>query len=189
MKRSLIALALAAALPLSAQASELSYNYVEADYASTHAYDTTLDGYKLKGSVSFSDNFYGVGSYGKVSKDSIDFEEGTIGVGYRHAISDKANWESELSYVQDNVDVGSFFDNDDDGYRVSTGVRGMLGPKFEGNVSVNYTDVNDFGSGVGANVGGMFHINDTWGITAAYDYSNRDNTDLNTWTLGARASF
>jgi hypothetical protein len=35
----------------------------------------------------------------------------------------------------------------------------------------------------------MFHINETWGITAGYDYSSRDNSDINTWSLGARASF
>jgi hypothetical protein len=65
----------------------------------------------------------------------------------------------------------------------------MLGAKFEGNVNVNYTDVSNFGNGVGAGIGGMFHVNDTWGITGAYDYSKRDSTNLDTWTLGVRASF
>jgi len=189
MKLSLIALALAAALPLSAQAAdELKYNYIEADYASTHAFGTTLDGYNFKGSAAFGDNFYGTASYGQVSKNGGHFDEGTLGVGYRHAISDKANWESELSYVDDRVKGGggSISDN---GYRIATGVRGMLGDKFEGNFNVNYTDVSNLGNGVGAGVGGMFHINDTWGITGAYDYSKRDSSNLDTWTLGVRASF
>lgn len=188
MKLSLIALALAAALPLSAQASELKYNYIEADYASTHAFSNTLDGYKVKGSVAFGDDFYGTASYGEVSKNGGHFDEGTVGIGYRHAISDKANWESELSYVDDQVKGGgiSFSDN---GYRIATGVRGMLSDKFEGNIGINYTDVNNFGNGIGATIGGMYHVNDTWGITGGYDYSNRDTTDLNTWTLGVRASF
>ena len=189
MKLSLIALALAAALPLSAHASDdLKYNYIEADYASTHAFNTTLGGWKLKGSAAFGDDFYGIASYGKVSKNGGDFQEGSAGIGYRHAISDQANWESELSYVNDKASGGgnSFSDN---GYRIQTGVRGMLGAKFEGNVNVNYTDVSNFGNGIGAGIGGMFHINDTWGITGAYDYSKRDSTNLDTWTLGVRASF
>jgi hypothetical protein len=189
MKRSLIALALAAALPLSAQATDLKYNYVEADYASTHAFDTTADGYRLKGSVGFGEDFYGIGSYSRVSKNGVDFNEGTLGLGYRHAISDKADWVSELSYVNDEFDAGSLGNTNDNGYRIATGVRGMLGDKFEGNFNINYTDVNDFGNGVGAGVGGLFHINDMWGVAGGYDYSNRDNSDVNTWTLGVRASF
>jgi len=189
MKISLIALALAAALPLSAQASDaLKYNFIEADYASTHAFSTTLDGWKVKGSAAFGDDFYGAASYSQVSKNGGDLDEGTVGIGYRHAISDKTNWDSELSYVHDKVSGGgsSFSDN---GYRIQTGLRGMLGAKFEGNINVNYTDVNDFGNGIGAGIGGMYHINDTWGITGGYEFSKRDDTDLNTWTLGVRASF
>jgi hypothetical protein len=188
MKVSLIALALAAALPLSAQASDLKYNFIEGDYASTHAFNTSLNGYKFKGSAAFGEDFYGTASYGEVSKNGGHFDEGTVGLGYRHAISDKADWDSELSYVSDKVKGGgsSFSDN---GYRVATGVRGMLAPKFEANANVNYTHVSNFGNGVGVGIGGMYHVNDTWGITGGYDYSKRDTTHLNTWTLGLRASF
>lgn len=189
MKYSLIALALAAALPLSAHASDLKYNFVEADYARTNAFGTTLDGYKVKGSAAFGDDFYGIGSYGRVSKSGGDFTEGTVGLGYRHAISDKASWDSDLSYVSDKVSAsggGSFNDN---GYRIATGVRGMLSDKLEGNLNVNYTDVNNFGNGVGGGIGAVFHINDMWGITGGYDYSKRETTNLNTWTVGVRASF
>lgn len=189
MKFSLIALSLAAALPLSAQASDLKYNYVEADYASTHASGITLDGYKLKGSAAFGDNFYGVASYGKVSKSGVDLDEGTLGLGYRYAISDKTDWDSEVSYVRDKASVSGLGSASDNGYRVATGMRSLLGEKFEGNFNVNYSHVNNFGNGLGAGLGGVFHINDTWGITGGYDYAKRDSGHLNTWTLGARASF
>ena len=188
MKVSLFALALAAALPLSAHADDLKYNFIEADYASTHAFSTNLDGYKVKGSAAFGDDFYGTADYSRVSKNGGHLEEGSLGIGYRHAISDKANWESELSYVNDKVSGGGFSFSDN-GYRIQTGLRGMLAPRFEASVNVNYSDVSNFGNGLGAGVGGMFHINDTWGITGGYDYSKRDSTNLNTWTLGVRASF
>ena len=49
MKRTLIALALAAILPISAQASDkLSYSYVEANYSNL---DGDFDGWGLRGSV------------------------------------------------------------------------------------------------------------------------------------------
>jgi len=49
MKYSLLALALAAALPLSAQAADgLSYTYVEADYVNL---DNDVDGWGLRGSA------------------------------------------------------------------------------------------------------------------------------------------
>src|SRR4249919_1016016 len=129
MKYSLIALALAAALPLSAHASDLNYNYVEADYASTHAFGTTLDGYQVKGSAAFNDDFFGVASYGRVSKNGGHFSEGAVGLGYRHAISDKANWDSVLSYVNDDAGGGGGSVSDN-GYRIATGLRGMVSDKF-----------------------------------------------------------
>ena len=193
MTRSIIALALAAALPLSAQAGEISYKYIEAGYASNHldlgGGSGTLDGYDVKGSVAFNDSFYGNFSYTSGSKNSVDLDETVVGVGYRTAISDKADFNASLSWVHDNLDINNFGSASDDGYRVAVGVRGMLADKFEGNFNVNYTDAGDFGNGVGAGIGALVHINDTWGITAGYDYSNRDSIDLSTWNLGVRASF
>jgi outer membrane autotransporter protein len=82
--------------------------------------------------------------------------------------------------------VGSF---DDNGYAVAGGVRAKVADKFELNAKLNYTDVGDFGDGFGAGVGGLFSFNDTWGIYASYDYSDRGDFDLNTWGVGVRASF
>lgn len=193
MKRALIALALAAALPLSAQANELSYKYIEAGYASNHldlgGSSGTLDGYDVKGSFAFNDDFYGNLSYTSGSKNSVDLDETVVGVGFRHALSDKADLNASLSWVHDNLDIGNFASVSDDGYRAAVGVRGMLADKFEGNFNVNYTDAGDFGNGIGAGIGAVVYINDTWGITAGYDYSNRDTIDLSTWNLGVRASF
>ncbi len=54
MKNSLIALALAAALPFTASAAEnLSYNYAEADYAKTDIDAFKADGWGVKGSYGF----------------------------------------------------------------------------------------------------------------------------------------
>lgn len=210
MKRSLFALALAAALPMSASAATISHLYAEFGYVSADVLgDDNMDGWQLKGEADIARGFYALGSYSRVGDDNIDsgfvdtlgnpilidinFDETAIGVGYHHAISDKADWNTEVSYVHDQVDLnGHAFgagDDGDNGYRVATGLRGMLAPKFEGSIYINYTDVNDFGNGVGAGIGGVFHFNDTWGLTAGYDHADRDNGDIDSWNLGVRASF
>ena len=184
MKRSLFALALAAALPFSAQASELKYSYVQAGYQSTDLEGFNFDGYGVKGSVAFGDQFYGVASYNHGSESGVDLAETMVGVGFHHGVSDKADLFAEIAYINDDAD---FFN--DNGYRVTGGVRGMMADKFEGSFQINYTDVNDFGKGWGAGVGAVYHVNDTWGVYASYDYSDRDSSNLNTWGLGVRASF
>ena len=95
MKRSLIALALASLLPLSAQADDkLSYTYVEADYVNV---DSDADGFGFRGSFEFGESgFYGFGGYNTVEIDgtSIDVDtydrsdfsgdfSGTIGGQYK----------------------------------------------------------------------------------------------------------
>ena len=70
MKNSLIALALAAALPFSASAAEnLSYNYAEANYAKTDIDAFKADGWGVKGSYGFLPNFHAFGDY---SRQEID---------------------------------------------------------------------------------------------------------------------
>ena len=66
MKNSLIALALAAALPFTASAAEnLSYNYAEADYAKTDIDAFKADGWGVKGSYGFLPNFHAFGDYSR----------------------------------------------------------------------------------------------------------------------------
>jgi opacity protein-like surface antigen len=204
MKRSLFAIALAAALPLSAQAADpISHLFGEVGYNHTSALGEAMNGYDFKGEAHISDHFYALGSYSHVQKDNVDFgfpilidiqfTQYALGVGYHHALSERAEWNAEASYVRDDIDesanafgADSFGAN---GYRVATGLRGMLSNKFEGNIYINYTNVNDFGNGIGGGLGGQFHITDTWGITAGYDHSKRDSSNVNTWTVGVRASY
>ena len=217
MKRSLLSLALLAALPFSANAADINYNYVEADYASSHLSGTTADGYNFKGSAAFGDHWYGNFSYGQVNKSNIDTDlvvdsvplnadfdlsNTIVSLGYHLPVSDNVDFFTELGYVRTalGIDISGYGDLSDsgNGYRVAGGVRAMLGDRFEGSFNLNYQDVGDAGDGVGAGVGGIFHVNDTWGITANYDYVPRNSIDfgtvevdetINTWSVGVRASF
>ena len=134
-----VLLALTAAA-FSAQASDLDYSYVEGAYSKLDVGPGKLDGFSIDGALKFSDSFYGLVSYDKLSDSGVDFAETAVGVGFRHGISDKSDWISELSYVRDTADLG-FFDVSDNGYRVATGVRSMVSDKVELNGKVNYTNI------------------------------------------------
>lgn len=188
MKRTLFALALAASLPISAQAREVNYNFVEAGYASSNVntLDADFNGFNLDGSIGFNDSFYAFAGY-KTGEDSgVDLNQTNIGLGW-HSAGD-VQWFVEGGWVNNEIDYGSL-NTDDDGFGIATGVRGFIGENFEGNAKVSYVDVGDFGDGVGANLTGIYHFNDTWGAYASYDYSDRGDFDIDTWGLGVRASF
>jgi opacity protein-like surface antigen len=195
MKRALLALALAAALPLSAQAADgISYSYVEANYQSSDFLGENFDGFGIGGSFAFNEAWYGSVSYRKVGNNDfdVDLDETTVNLGWHTAMSDKADFLAEIGYVNVGVDTNSVFGSDSaDGYRVAAGFRGTLAPNFEASIKARYTDLGsdngggDFGVGVGA----VYHINPTWGITASYDHDNFDSEGMNTWGIGVRASF
>lgn len=184
MKRSLIALVLAAALPVAAQASDLDYSYVQAGYSSTDVEGINFDGWAIKGSVAFGQSFYGVVGYENGSKSGVDLNQTHVGLGYHHGLSENTDLFGEVHYVRDEV-LGF----DDNGWGVAGGVRSMLGQNFEATAKLTYADVNDFGAGWGAGVSGVYHFTKTWGAYASYDYADRDGTDLKTWGVGVRASF
>ena len=94
MKRSLIAIGLAAALPFAAAsaAEGISYNFVEAGYAATDS-DLDADGFGINGSVAIHPNFHLFGAYSNqdIDHSSADFDQWRIGVGYNHEISPRAD--------------------------------------------------------------------------------------------------
>ncbi|HEY9143131.1 MAG TPA: diffusible signal factor-reguated Ax21 family protein [Arenimonas sp.] len=182
MKRSLIALAFAALLPLSAQADDkLSYTWVEADYLNV---DGDADGFGLRGSLEFGDsNFYGFGGFNTVEIDNsnIDVDSFDIGLGYAHSLSDNVDLLSEISYL--NSDVSGF--GDLDGYRASVGVRGSFSPNFEGMIKANYTDGDNFDGDFTATVGAQYKFTQTWGVVGEIEAGDGGETYL----VGLRASF
>ena len=190
MKRALFALALAAALPLSAQAADgIKYSYVEGGYRSSDFLNETFHGFGIAGSYSFNDSWYGSASYDKVSQRGIDLDRTYVNIGWHRAVSAKADFLAELGYARFGVAAGSIGSDHAHGYRVGAGFRGMLAPKFEGSIKATYTDGGDFTGEFGVGVGAIYHVNDMWGITANYDHDKFDGEAFNTWGVGVRASF
>jgi Ax21 family sulfation-dependent quorum factor len=180
MKRALFALALAAALPMSAQASELSYSFVELDYVNV---DGDADGFGLRGAYNFGDSgFYGLAGYTNVEVDNtnvdVDFYE--IGAGYHYGLSENTDLIAELAYQ--NAEVSGF---DADAYRLSGGFRGNLSDSFEGLAKINYVDGDNTDGDFSGTLGAQYKFNETWGITGEVEFAE----DSETYLLGVRASF
>jgi Ax21 family sulfation-dependent quorum factor len=190
MKRSLIALALLAALPVCAQAGELSYSYVEADYTQADAEVIDTDGYGLKGSFGFADNFYGFADYSRYHFDSsLSVEPMELGVGF-HKGANGTDFIAEVSFIGMNSEIlGDDYHND--AWRGSVGVRSALGEHVEVQAKAIYTTVENFDDTFGLHVGGQYKFNKTWGLTAGYTYNafNFLDVDADTWNVGLRASF
>ncbi|HLS83073.1 MAG TPA: diffusible signal factor-reguated Ax21 family protein [Arenimonas sp.] len=182
MKRSLIALSLAALLPLAAQADDkLSYTYVEADYVNI---DNDADGFGLRGSFEFGDSgFYGFGAYNWIETDvgSVDIDASELGFGYAHGLGENLDLIGEAAWQ--NVDVDGF--GDADGYRASVGLRGSISPKFEGLIKANYIDGDDVDGDFTGTIGAQYKFTRTWGITGEIEFGD----DAETYLIGVRASF
>lgn len=201
MKRTLFALVLAAALPMSAQASELSYSFVELDYLSStdgvtdglNGPGLDTEGYGIRGSFGFAENFYVTGKYSNSDLDqvsSIDADKWAVGFGYHRPLYDQADWFAEVGYTK--LDSNSPV-LDDNAYNVSFGLRGSISDRFEGIAKLSYNDGVDYSgafypqydSAFSASVGLQWRINEMWGIVGEVD-AYEDATD---YTLGVRASF
>ncbi|MEO8000986.1 MAG: hypothetical protein ABI644_03850, partial [Arenimonas sp.] len=196
----LFALALAAALPMSAQASELSYSFVELDYVNSSNAVTDgpggqqfdSDGYGIRGSFGFAENFYVSGAYANSELDNlnIDNDKWNLGFGYHRPMYDQADWFAEVGYTQVNSNNSAV---DDNFYNVSFGLRGSISDRFEGIAKLSYNDGADNGGDVypqydsafSASVGLQWRINEMWGVVGQVD-AFEDATD---YTVGVRASF
>ena len=181
MKRSLLALALVAALPFAAHADDkLSNTWIEGDYVNL---DGDNDGFGVRGSFEFAGSgFYGLGGWRSVDIEGSDIaiDNWELGVGYEHDLSENLDLLSEVAYNQ--VDVEGF---DEDGYRASVGLRGSFSPKFEGLVKANWYDSDGTDGDFTGTLGAQYKFTPMWGVVGEAEFGDGGET----YTLGLRASF
>ena len=195
MKKQLtLALALAIA-PFAASAGELNYTYVEGGYANVEidgedlgAGDIDFDGFQLRGSAAVAESVYLFGGYGSVTNDDfgtdIDFSEIQLGAGFRHGLSERADFIAELGYVRQELEaMGDSIDAK--GGRLSVGFRGLMTDRFEGLVKASYNDGGDFDGDFSFTAGAQFKFNPTWGLVGEVEAGE----DVTKYLVGVRASF
>lgn len=177
MKKTLIALALVAILPLSANAAERSYTFVEGTYNSV---DGDADGFGVRGSVEFADTgFYALGDFRNYSDSAFDLDTWELGLGYALEFSDNVDLIAELAHTDFDVV---------DGYRLSAGARGNFTESFEYLAKVNYRNLDTRGDSddFTYTAGLQYKFSPTWGVTGEVEF---DGDDGEIYTVGLRASF
>ncbi|NQD37130.1 outer membrane beta-barrel protein [Permianibacter sp. IMCC34836] len=191
MKKSLLSLAVFAAAGVgAAQASDLSYNYVQGSYTETEidaeGASIDIDGFNLGGSFELGDMFFVTLEAGKASGNDnflgadvdVDTDSRTIGFGFHTAINDKVDFVASLakSTVDVTVDVDGFneFDGDADANLLSVGVRGLASESVELFANAIYVDGDD-DSETDLNFGGMYHVSSNFGL--GLSFTSADDAD------------
>lgn len=188
MKRTSLALALAALLPLGAQAAELDYSYIEAGYnrIDAHGSDADADGPAINTSVALGESFFLYGGYSAndIDDSPADVDVSRIGLGWRHGLASGSDLLVKANYIK--ADVGGVPINlDAEGYEAEVGLRTAHGDNFESYVALGWQDGGDFDGDVYATLGGQYKFNPAWGIAASA--THRDGA--NEFFVGPRFSF
>lgn len=176
-----------AATPLAAMADEMSYSYVDLAYAETdiNGVSDSADGFALRGSVGFAENWFAFGEFASQSVQSVDIDSYAAGIGGHWGLAESLDVVGSLGYfrVELNGPGGSNFS--DDGYLATLGLRGRAGDAVELEGGARYTDLGDGGDSTALYVGGRFHFNRTWALGAEY----QDSDDSSAILAYVRANF
>jgi len=207
MKRFISAFLLCSLASLSAQAADdnrPNYNYTELSYSTgDFRYGDPLiqewdqDGFELEGSYAWANNIWIAGTYsrlkGRSDLDSsqLQFRSFTGRLGYVIYPSDVFSVDFSFLLRQDR---NKLFDTKVKGWGGAVGARVNVW-RTELYGRVDYL-ADDFRDGYGLDAGGVFRINENFGITLSYErseYKDRDEdkelNDLRQVQLGLRFTF
>ncbi len=200
VKPLLIAGALAA-LPLSALAQNLSYNYLEGGYLKAtqedgDANDFDFDGFTVAGSGKLGQNFYLFGDYRYLQSDTtssglrVDYNTGRVGLGFIIPVNPNLDITAGGGAAFAKFDYkgsGSGLtpdDNDDTGYFLQSIVRAKVLPALEINGGYRYEKVFKESESTGL-VGAVFNFTPAFAAVGNYEFGD----NLNRYVLGGRFNF
>lgn len=207
MKRSLLALTLAAAVSFAATAAEgLNYNYVEGGYVATNLDngndEIDADGFGGNASFALTDNFHLFGGFNTQDTDTFELVDGgervntdvnqwRLGVGYNLGIADRTDLVARAAYEKIEVDDitvgGERFDIDDgdDGYSAEVGVRTAFTDNLEGHAYAGYEDFGNDNDDFYGRVGAQYKFTPNWGISGDVKLADGGSE----WFVGPRFSW
>lgn len=175
---------LLAAAPLAAHADGMSYSYVEADYVDVDVDGgPSGDGFGVRGSVGFANNWFAFADYVDASVDVVDIENIAVGLGGHYPIGGDFDVVGRIGYTETDLSAGPFSASDD-GYLLSLGLRGQVS-QFEMEGSVIYTDLDDGGDETAFEVAGRWNFTDMFSAGVAYRFGD----DANVLFAGVRLSW
>jgi len=175
-----------AAAPLAAMAEDMSYNYVDLAYVDQDidGVGPSADGFGLRGSIGFAENWLAFAEYTSTSVQGVDIEQIAVGFGGHYGLTDQLDLVGRVGYFEINLDSGPL-SADDDGYLLDLGLRGRVTEGVEVEGGVRYTDLSEGGDDTALWVGCRFHFNKTWAVGAEY----QSGDDISNLLAYVRASF
>jgi len=195
MKRVFLAFAALAALPLAAQAGDLSYNYLQAGYGYSHGDNgRNAHGWHGTASAALGDHFQVFGGGGTTDRDipagSTSGEGWNLGAGFHTGISDRTDFVGDVDYLRSHLDGVS---GSVKTWAGEVGVRSAMAPKFEGWVMAGYArghnEIGDVDRGTHGRafgrLGGQYKFTKNWGLVA----EGRVTSEGQGIFLGPRVSF
>ncbi|MGH8178946.1 MAG: outer membrane beta-barrel protein [Steroidobacter sp.] len=146
-RRTLSVLAtIAAALPLATQAGTMDYSFVELAYLDTEldAPDVDGDGFALRGSIPFLENFFAFAEYEDLGFDlGVDVTTFQVGAGGHWPLNEKVDLVGRFGIVKRDLEARRFgFDEDEDGFTLGARVRSEVMPRLELEGGFDYLDVD-----------------------------------------------
>lgn len=173
-----------------AQAAELSYDYLELGWVNTDidvpgAGDVDGDGFGIGGSYAITDNVHVFAGYQTVDLDfGVDLNALQIGAGYNRSIAPGTDFVGQLAYVDGEIDtnIGDF---DDSGFGLSAGLRHVFTPQVQAGASINYVDLDESGDETSFQVRGEYFFTDEFSAGLSLEFGD----DTTTWIIGGRFYF
>lgn len=199
MKKILIIGALVSAIAIqSAQAADVSYDYVGVSYISSSIDETVFDpsGIQIGLSKLMTDSLYLklLGSYTQASDNDIEnkITKGQVGLGYRIGIYNSVDVYGEAGWVTASSKLEGdevFFEGgitklSDSGYMVEAGTRLAFTHSFNSDVFVRQTGYSDFGDLTEYGVTARYRIKSVEFVANATSSSKQ-----NAWGVGLQYNF
>ena len=188
------------ALPLSALAQGLSYNYIEGGYTKAtledgDSNDFDFDGFSVAGSGKVSENLFLFGDYRFLESDTVagtraDLNSGRVGLGFIVPFNEQLHLNagggaSFGKFEYKGAGAGATpDDNDDTGYFLQAIARAKVLPALEINGGYRFEKLFDENESTGL-IGAVFNFTPAVAVLGNYEFG--DGTDR--YTLGGRFSF
>jgi hypothetical protein len=167
----------------------IDYTYIEGRFIIDAELDGDYidddgDGVRFAGSFLVTPDLYLFGKYDDVELDDtdIDFSLLRVGAGYIHPLD--ATWDANVSFAYASYEAdGAGGDEDDSGFELSGGVRGMFKPEIEVRAMLNYLDIDD--SDTYFTLGGDYYFMPNVSAGIELDMAG----DYETFSIGAKYYF
>ena len=186
MKKVVLVSALLLSMGSIQAAESVRWDSASLSYQSVDIEGDKLTGFGVSGTKLIGEDFFIAGSYSSLSDDAdflgskleVDFNTLSVGLGYRHAISNKTDLFGIVSY-QD-MEVKSSFQGESDsesenGYGLQAGIRSLVTENIELSGSLSYVDIADE-SETGLDVSAIYHFTNQF--SAGVGYGKSDDVDI-----------